>query len=459
MKVLLINPGNYILVKPNGEVSRKNAVHPLGLACLGAYLEQFGVSVEICDSLIEGYDVEVPIDEKFIRYGLTDDTIVERINASGPDVVGVTTTHSCRIDLSLDICRLAKRVNPRIHTVLGGNHASALPEECLKDPSVDFVVLGEGEMTFHALLGAIEGNGTRLEDIDGLAYRSGELVRLQPKYRWIENLDLLPPPAWHLLPMEKYSEVGRGPGEKRQSRYAIMVTSRGCPHRCSYCPVGVCWGNRYRAISASNVIDQIVDLNRRYGVDTILFEEHNFVANRKRIVQLCHMMIEREIGITWAVPNGMEIAKLDRELLTLMRKAGCYALHLAIESGSKEVLERISKRVDLDQTREVISMGREMGFEISAFFMIGFPDQTRQEIEQTLAYAETLDLDHVHFFIATPIPGTLMFDDCIRNELLVDDFSFRYLRYGICNIETDEFKPDYIENARRRGWLAIMEKN
>lgn len=455
-EILLVNPGNYILEKKNGEVSRKNAAHPLGLACLAGFLDSKGMACSILDTLVTGYDHEERVSEHLIRYGLSASEIERQIRKVSPGIVGVTTTHSCRIPLSLEICRIVKSINKNIVTVLGGNHASAMTEECMGYDEVDYVIIGEGEYSFYELIQHIRSGKDTPPTIDGLGFKQQGRICINPKKSYIEDLEPLPMPAWHKLPMHLYSQIGKGPGEARQDNYAILVTSRGCPHKCFYCPVHVCWGHKYTSESPEKVVRQIEHLIQVYGINTILFEEHNFIANRDRVFDICNIIIKKKIKFRWAVPNGIEINKLDKTLLETMKAAGCYALHLAIESGSKERLKKINKNVDLDQTRHIIAMGRQMGFTICAFFMLGYPNQPKEEIEQTVAYAQTLDLDHVHFFIATPIPGTPMYEYCVRHDLLVEGFDYTHLRYAICNIKNPDYPPDYIEFMRRKGWQEIM---
>jgi magnesium-protoporphyrin IX monomethyl ester (oxidative) cyclase len=455
MRVLLVNPATRRYLKENGEVTCKNATMPMGIAHIAAYIREQGYEVGILDVTLEGYDHEVRLDANNIRYGLSPQEIRSRIEAYRPDVVGVTCIQSMRYYEAQEIVRITKDVDAKIVTVMGGTHVTGLPELCVSDLNLDFAVIGEGELVFHRLLKALEDGGD-LSAIPGVARRVGGEVQINPERLYIHDFDAMPMPAWDLLPMESYFRVGVGPSQHMLNRYAILVTSRGCPHQCYYCPSFACWGGKYRALSPDKVFEQIAHLNHAYQVETILFEEHNFISHRKRVLRICELLRKSGLNITWSVPNGMEVSHLDYDYIGDMAASGCNMLHLAIETTTQAVYDRLDKRMDYDHARQVIQWGKRFGMKVVTLFMLGFPEESKEDMERTIDYAERLDPDYVHFFIATPLPGTSFYKECLDTGFLQQPVDFSRLRYNLGNISTQQFSSTDVERYRREGWLRIM---
>ncbi|MBL7206661.1 MAG: cobalamin-dependent protein [Candidatus Aenigmarchaeota archaeon] len=462
MKVMLIQPpGNY-LIKPSGERGGKLAVHPIGIAYIAAVLEKNGYEVKILDALVEGYENEEPVRDchsgKIIRYGLSYKEIKYRIQEFNPDVVGISCLQSTRHIEAHKVCSIAKEVNPNIIVLIGGGHPTALPKTTLKDKNIDYVVIGEGEHTTLELLKALE-NKNSLKEINGIGYKENEKIIIQPKIKWIENLNELPMPTWHLLPMEKYMEIGMSPGRMlKNRRWVTMYTSRGCPNSCSYCPANKVWGNRFRWRSPESIITEMEFLIKEYGIKEFQFEDSNMTVDKKRMMKFCDEIIKRNLDISWSMPHGTAIGTLDEELLRKMKDSGCYALYLAIESAEQEILNSVSKPLKITEVRPVIEMCKKIGFHLIGYFMLGFPGETMKNINNTIDFAESLDLDGVSFFISTPLPGTVFYRECKEKGYLRKGFKFEDARYGVGNIVTEEFDPEIIEKIRRDAWLRIMKK-
>lgn len=457
MKILLINPATRRYKKENGELSCKNATMPLGIAFIASFIKNKGYEVDILDVTVEGYENEREIDKNNIRYGLSAGEIKDRIEQYNPDVIGITCIQSMRFYEAKEICRIAKSINKGVITVMGGSHVTGVPEECLKDENLDFVVIGEGEIVFHNLLKAIESKGS-FKNIKGLGYRDNNRIIINKGREWIKDLDSIPMPAWNLLPMEKYFDIGIGPSQKKLNRYALLVTSRGCPHRCYYCPSLKCWGSVYRALSPERVIKEIMFLYHKYGVDSILFEEHNFITNKNRVLKICDLIKKSGLKLKWSAPNGIEVNCLDYDYILQIAQAGCEMLHLAIETTTKKVYEKLDKSIDYEHVRNVIKWARNLDLKVTLLFMIGFPEETKKDIENTIEYATSLNADYVHFFIATPLPGTVFFEESISNGSLSLPVDYSKLRYNVGNIATANFTPQDIERYRREAWLKIMSK-
>lgn len=450
-RVLLVNPArNYV---PGRE--RKVCTQPLGLAYIAAVTRQAGYDVRIIDATAEGYDNESPAKNGFIRYGLSCEELRRRIEAYQPDVVGVGCVQSLQLYEAYEVFDIVKAVNPGIVTVFGGGHATALYEQEAGKNHIDYVAVGEGEITFPALLTRLEEGPLKGEFLPGIAYRAdGRLVYSGgPR---VENLDELPRPAYDLLPMSAYRRHQASPSSFTSGLTAIMQTSRGCPHHCQHCPVHEVFGKGYRRRSVSNVVDEVEWLVGQYGVDEICIEDSNFTIGRARAIDFCRQVRNRGIDVRFSLPHGIEVATLDGDLLAHMREAGFYALHLSIESANDTVLSTQDKQIATCKVLDVIRTGRELGFRITAYFMIGFPDETRADIDRTVEFAGSLDVDKVNFFIYTPLPGTPLFEECRRDGLFVEDFDITHLRYAIANINGRHIRGSEVERIRSEAWQKIM---
>lgn len=456
MRVLLVNPATRQYCKPNGEKTCKNATMPLGLAFLCSYARKGEHEISILDVTVEGYDTEIAVDKYNIRYGLSIKEINNKIQQYSPDVVGISCLQSMRYNEAVEVCSAVKKVSKDIITVMGGSHVTGLPDYCMKNDDLDYAIIGEGEEPFLKLLNALE-NRENISNIPGIVFKKGKEIIFGPSQTWIEDLDTMPIPAWDELPMEKYFSVGIGPSQKILDRYAILVTSRGCPHRCYYCPSWKCWGTVYRSRSPQSVMEEIEMLNKEYNIDNYLFEEHNFITNKDRVLKICELIMKKNMKIRWSAPNGMEVQCLDKEYIETMAAAGCDTLHLAIETTCKKVYSHLDKRIDYDHVKQVINWGRACGMKVATLFMLGFPEETIEDMRETLSYAESLNADYVHFFIATPLPGTLFYEKSIREGWMAEPKDFSNLRYCVGNIRTNNFSPADVEKLRRDGWLKIME--
>lgn len=455
-KIMFLHPaGNYL----GPEKEKKAAVIPLGISYLAAVLRENDFEVKILDVLIEGYNEERIVRSDQIRYGLSPEAIAKEIFNYSPNIVGVTCPQATKHHEAHEIFAIAKSLDPAILTVMGGAHASSLPELNLRDDALDLVMIGEAEISFLEVVRKFNDGERDFSGVDGLAYKKDGKVLINPKMRFVDNLDDLPYPAYDLLKLEKYYNIGVSAGFDNQLPYVIMITSRGCPNVCPYCPVGITFGRRlYRTRSVENIIGEISLLVNNYGIKEIQFEDSNMTKDRKRMIRFCDELIRNKFDIIWAMPHGTEVATLDDELLEKMRSAGCYALSLAVESGNQDYLKDIRKTVNLDKVQKVIKKARTLGYKVKCYFMIGNQGETRSDIIHTVEYAKGLDLDSVCMFIATPLPGTEFYNYARERKLLPDNIDLSNLRYAKGCISTEEFDPDMLEKLRRDTWLDIIRR-
>ncbi len=430
-RVLLVSPPDTRPPDMLADKVRIGVVAPLGLAYIAATLEKQGIEVEILDCVAEGLGHECYYYDHDRRYGYTDFMIEREIYLFMPDLVGVSCLFSNKAWDAHNVCRIAKLVNPNIITVMGGAHPTALPEETLRDMNVDYVIKGEGEYFLKE-------------------FPNGNARDFKP----IIDLDTLPFPARHLLNMPKYLFSESPHSGLRRVPMANISTSRGCPGRCEFCAIRCLWGDAYRVRSPENVLAEIQHLIDTYGIKELHFEDDNLTADKKRAVAIFQGIIDHKYDLTLNSPSGLAVFALDEELLNKMVEAGYYSISLAIESGVPAILKLMRKNVDLKKAKRLIGYARSLGLKTKAFFILGYPGETKETMQRTIDYAGELGADWCLFFPATALPGTDMDKRVRANGWLADpNMDYRYYFFKP-NIRTPEFGPDDVlrfkEEANRQ---------
>ncbi len=455
-KILLINPPNFIWQ----DKDRKRVDFPIGLGYLGAMLKMEGFEVEGLDILMEGFYQEFEPKDGKIRFGLTDEQIKQRIDDFKPDVVGISNMFSNGFFSAIRLARMVKDIDPDIIVLLGGNHASTLPEDCLRrsQGSVDFVVIGEGDYTTGILLRAIS-RGADLSRIPGIAYiqEDGNSV-VNPFIEPIHNVDILPYPDRLMFSIYKYSEIGRPHGDDlRFTPYTTFVSSRGCPFHCTFCAAFNVHGRTYRPRNPDLVLDELEYLVKEMGVREIHFEDDNLTYDRERAKKIFQGMIDRKLNLAWIPSNGLAFYTLDREILTLMRDSGCYTVWIPVETGDLVTLKRIKKPTQIESFKEMVPIIKELGMIAKGLFMFGFPGETREQMENTFQLAKDLDLDYATFSLLTPLPGTEIWDQAleINPELSDPNYDWERLQFGISNLMVDGMTQEELLRLRRKVWLEV----
>jgi anaerobic magnesium-protoporphyrin IX monomethyl ester cyclase len=421
---------------------------PLGVGYLAAAVRD-RAEVQVMDAVAESEHVH-RLEGDFAWHGVPLSEIRRRIERFRPDLVGITCLFSSVFPVVRQICREVKRIDPGIITMTGGTYPSFLAERCLREEALDLIAQGEGESVLLDLIAALR-NGGDLGGVDGLAFKDDGRIVVNPKTRWIADLDSIPFPARDLLPMDIYNKRGIPHSLSISGRsFAPMITSRGCPARCIYCSSSRFWGNRYRLRSAENVLDEIGELVERWGIDEIQFEDDNMTAKRKRAEAIFRGIIEREYKIRFNFPNGVALWTLDEPLVDLMREAGCYQMTLAYESGSQEVLRNIVKKpTRLDHAARITEYIHARGIRTDAFFIIGFPGESREQIAETFRFADRMRTDIAQFFVANPLPGTELYELAASRGMLRDDFDFENLWYS-----RSAYRDSVSPSGRELEWMA-----
>ena len=337
-----------------------NPLPPLGLGYIGAVLEDNGIEVKIVDCLIEGWDKRVEISRNLMRVGLSFEGIENIIRSYGPDIVGVNNLFTKQRDNAHKIYKIAKTIDKGIITIAGGAHPTVMPELVLSDTKVDYVILGEGERTIVDLVRSIEGEHD-ISGLDGVGYRSNGRLIILPKTKFIEDLDSLPFPAMHLLNMEKYFGLKSSHGTRRKNKFSPIITSRGCPAKCTFCSASSVWGRGFRPRSPENVIRELKVLKTRYGIEEIMFEDDNLTLDPKRAEAIFDGITQEKLDLEWDTPNGVAAWTLSEKLIYKMKQSGCRTINFAIESGNQYVLDNIIKKpLSLKKVKPLVKYAKKI---------------------------------------------------------------------------------------------------
>ena len=402
--VVLVNPDIERLQERFGTVTltKLKPQPPLGLCSIAATLLERGHSVSIVDGYAES---------------LTPTRLADRVLEFNPEVVGFTVTCMNAEQAELT-ATLIKQRNKEIMIVFGGPQVTLQPQSVLACQAVDFGVLGEGDLSLPQLVDSFE-NGGEPSSIPGLILRepSGNVVYTKAPVP-IESLDDLPFPARHLLNWSNYDLSGDYllPAKK----VFTISSSRGCPYRCTFCSSAVYWNCSYHARSANSVVDEIEILVREFGADGLNFREDNFMVDRKRVRAICNELLARKVKISWVCEARVD--NVDRETLELMRDAGLVGLWCGVESGSPRILKQIRKGYTVEQVRSAFELFNDLGINTRAGFMIGFPDETEEDIQQTYHLAEDISPSHAYFQAYVAFPRGELYDEVVREKLYCDQW-------------------------------------
>ncbi|MFQ6000780.1 MAG: B12-binding domain-containing radical SAM protein [Anaerolineae bacterium] len=429
MKVLLINP------KANLPIEVRTSP-PLGLAYLGAVSEERGDEVRILDMEAE----ETPLSQV--------------LREERPDLVGITA-NTIQIKAAWRVAQDIK-AEMALPVVLGGPHPTVLPEESAQRPEVDIVVRGEGEATWAHLCQRLEA-GALLEEVEGISYRRNGRVIHNPDRPPLADIDSLPFPAHHLFKMERYTNLQPTLDTVKGKSFSIL-TSRGCPYRCTYCSQIL--PRVWRMRSPENVVAEWRWLVKDLGAKEIGVLDDSFNIDRKRVLAICDLLISEGLNhVPWIMINGIRANLVDEELLGRMREAGCIRTAFGVESGNQEILDTvIDKRLTLEEIRAAFKAAKSVGMETIGFFIIGLPGETEETIEDTIRFACELDPLVANFSMATPFPGTEMREVVLeKGRLLAQDWEDYAFFEDKPSFEMDGLPAELVERkwkeAYRRFYL------
>jgi len=359
---------------------------PYGLLSIASVLKNNGYDVEIIesDSLEQGYD-----------------KLYSKICDANIPYIGISAT-TLSIRSAAQVARSIKNRFPQKHIIIGGCHVSAIPKETMSEfPDFDIAVIGEGEYAFLDLVRALESKDD-LSSIDGIAFRRNGGIQLTKNRKMIRELDRIPLPAWEMLEgfPHRYLPAGH---KVRRLPATHIITSRGCPNQCIFCDRTV-FGSVYRYFSLEYLKGLFELLYSKFGIREISIEDDTFLIKKERVVGLCEWLISKKIALSWTC-NG-RVDSIDRDVLRLMKRAGCWQIGFGIESGNQNILSFIKKNVTLNQIREAVELTSKAGICTKGFFILGFPHETEETLQATINFAKSIKLDDITVSFMTPFPGS-----------------------------------------------------
>ena len=432
MKVALINPigDNEIRVNLPAFVKENRGFNPpLGLLYVAAYLlkyTQHRVTVVDCQA-----------------EGLNYDSLAARIVAIAPDIAGITTVTMALIDV-LKTAALVKKINRDTRVVLGGPHVHLFPQQTINLANIDYLVMGEGEEAFRQLLDFIDDK-SRLRGIPGLAFKDQGQVINTGLAGAIENLDSLPYPARKLTLYRKYTSL-----LTERDPTTTVITSRGCPFNCSFCERSHL-GKRFRARSAENVVDELAEC-AKIGILDFLFYDDTFTIDKQRVIDICRQIIKNKLKIRWDIRSRVDT--VDEELLSYLKKAGCCGIHYGVESGTEKILKALNKEISISQIRQAFKLTRKYRIPTLAYFIIGNPSETLQDIRQSFRLMRELNPDYAHISILAPFPGTSIYRQGLESGVIKKDYWAEFAKNP-----TADFKfPYWGEIFTRKQLLDLLNE-
>jgi anaerobic magnesium-protoporphyrin IX monomethyl ester cyclase len=404
---------------------------PLGLGYLAAVLEKNDVAVDVIDCQ---------------ALKLTYEDYKKEIQKRQPTIIGVTST-TLTYKSALQIIQITKEAHPNCIAILGGPHVTFWDDKALQEcPQLDIVVRKEGEFTLLELVQRLEA-GKSINDVQGITYRKNkDEIGRNPDRPYIEDLDALPFPALHLWPIERMRQFGEV--------IFPLTTSRGCVFWCNFCTAVRMFGRRYRMRSPKNVIEELVMRNEKFGATHFTFYDDAFTVEKSNTEDLCQAIIDRKMKIRWNCETRVDM--VTKELLAKMKQAGCTDVWFGVESGSQRVLKAMDKGILTEQTVKAFKWAREVGLMTVANVILGFPTETKETAWETVRFVESLDPDDVGYYIATPYPGTPMYEQVKESGALkitdFDKYDTATPTFEISNLSWEELR-DIREQAFHRLYL------
>jgi anaerobic magnesium-protoporphyrin IX monomethyl ester cyclase len=436
LRALLVNPPDLHTVVANNPtvIDEERGSHPpLGILHVAAYLRAHSDhKVQILDAQVEKLDF---------------DAIRRRITEVKPDLVGVTAMTFTILDV-MEVCRIAKSVDPDIVVALGGPHVHIYPTETIQLPFVDVVVVGEGELTFKDVMDNLR-DPAGLRRVPGIVFKDAAGTPVITGTRpLLEDLDSLPFPARDLTPYLKYTHL-----MARHQPITTMFTSRGCPYKCTFCDRPNL-GKNFRARSAVNVVNEMEEI-ARMGIREALIYDDTFTVNKRRVMDICEEKIRRGLKLGFDV--RARVNTVDEPLLAKMKAAGCERIHYGVEVGNDRMMKVLQKGLTISQVERAFQMTRDAGIETLAYFMIGNPTETREDVMDTIALTKRLDPDYIHLTILTPFPATEVYLDGLKRGILKNDFWREFARNPRPDFEP-QYWPEHFTKQELFGLLVQAYK-
>ncbi|MFH1675529.1 MAG: radical SAM protein [bacterium] len=448
MRVLLINPR---YDESNYRYKVNKLCPPLGMGYIASMLIRDGHDVEILD-----------MEAERTEWG----NLHDRLADSNPELVGIHGTTPIAHFMAR-CASIVRRTWPKVPIIVGGPHASLLPESVFNDmPEVDYLLRGEAEYTMPEFVKRLEkgGHNGNLADIPGIGFRNGDGFFISEELPLIDDLNKIPFPAYDLFPLDSYFYRSRLVETGTEERIFTIMTSRGCPNGCIFCCESALYGHKFRMRSPENIVDEMEVLVNKYGVSHIVIYDASFMVDSKRVEKFCRLILERNLKTSWRA--RVRADQVTEPIIKLMKQAGCTTLALGVESGSQRLLDIMGKRTTISEIEDAFRIVKDSGLWTVGYFMFGTPGETKEESLETVEFAKKLDPDWALFTHATPLPGTELFE-MTKDSLLTDDWSkFKFsanspvVSYDELTYKEMQDMMDYAfrEFYVRKEWLANRMK-
>ncbi|MEM2953215.1 MAG: radical SAM protein [Candidatus Bathyarchaeia archaeon] len=379
MHVTLINP-------PYPSGAPKSTYVPMGISYLAAFLEKNGFTVNIID---------------FQTLQTTIEKFRENLRDYNPSLIGITSA-TLTFNSAIQLARIAKETCPESLIVMGGPHVTVMDKETLEECVwVDVVVRGEGEQTLLELAQLKKNSNLEaFHKVLGITFRKNGKIFRTPDRPFIQDLEMLPFPAFNLLSLEKYRLFGK--------TYLPIITSRGCPFHCTFCLAWRLAGRKFRARGPNNVLMELELLRDKYGADAVTFYDDTFTFDRERTRKICEEMKRRNFKLPWDCRTRVD--SISENLLALMRAANCQLIHFGVESGSQKILNAMRKGTTVEQNERAIKWAKKAGILVAVSVIIGYPGENENTIKETMDFIKKTEPDYVYVCVPTPYPGTELYD-------------------------------------------------
>lgn len=480
--------GKILLITPNlkGISDGVNRIQPsLGLMLIAPILEKEGHKVKIYDAALDGWDNREVIDLKnnIVMIGQTDDKIAKVVSDFSPDVVAISVLFSNLLESAHNIAKIIKKVKRNTTVILGGNHISSMVADYkiskldknsnlpnfikdLENDHFDLAMTGEGEFSMTKLVNALL-NKEDISNIPGLVKKIGNKKYLINNSNRINDLNVLPRPARHLVDMESYFKIGAFHSAKSRSKRVLSVMcSRGCPEKCTFCSTPQMWGTNTRWRTTPHIMDEITNDVKDFKIGEIQFDDDTITVNKKNLFSLCNEL--EKLGLPWCTPNGTKVNyhfNKQEEMYKVMAESGCYQITLACESGVQRVLDEIiHKRLPLETIYPSIENAKKAGMLVHTFWIIGYPGETYEEMQKTVDFAMNSGADSFSFAILSPLPGTPIYRQVIKENLWWEGRGLDDMLYRSSLVKIDGFNgPDefekFVNETNIKANLILKQKD
>ena len=436
MKILLINPpAENEILSCNPEIikSERGYDPPLGLLYLAGYIKKYSNhELKIIDAQVEKMDYH---------------QLEEEIQKFNPNIVGITAMTFTLLDV-LKSAEIAKKCYPKSKIVIGGPHVQIYPEETINLKNIDYIVLGEGEKIFLELIENIN-NPEKLKSIKGLVFKENNRIINTGRPDYFNNLDEIPFPPREFLSYKKYSSL-----LAKEKVITTMFTSRGCPFACNFCDRPA-MGKNFRARSAESVVNEMEEC-LKLDIKEIFIYDDTFTVDRQRVINICNEIIKRNLKFTWDI--RARVNTVDEELLSSLKKAGCIRIHFGVEAGTEKILKVLNKNISLEQALIAFKLSRKIGIQTLAYFMIGSPTETEEDVLQTIKFMNKLDPDFVQITLLTPFPGTKIYQWALDQKVFETDYWREFAINPVSGFKTRYWTKELSQKELERLLIVAYKK-